>query len=603
MRHEVLNRPFSLCRITTVFVMALTLVACVGGSGGGGDGDPPGTPVLALQIHGNDTLRFTWLDVAGETAYVLLEDSDGASGYSDIATVPADTTSFDLVAALPSRLDARYVLEARNENGASRSNEVRVIDAVASEGTYVKASNTQLFDTFGSAVALSGDGNTLAIAATGEDSGATGVYHPGDTNDAAAQADNSVQSSGAVYVYTRAGSSWTRQAYLKAWNNDAGDHFGCALGLSDDGDTLAVGAFWEDGNGVGGQVDNSMSASGAVYVFVRLGDTWSLEAYVKAQNPGVGDSFGGAVALSGDGSTLAVGANLEDGNGTDPDDDSVPNSGAVYVFVRSASTWYQEAYLKAPVVGEEDFFGNAVALSDDGDVLAVGVKFDDAAGNDPRDDSAEDSGAVYVFGRDGSDWTSISFLKGSNTEAGDVFGRSVALSGDGTTLAVGAVREDGDGSNEDDNSMTDSGAVYVFHGAGIIWTQTSYCKALYPGALDLFGDGLALSNDGTVLLIGAEGEDSAAVGIDGDGTDDSAEGSGAAYVFVSGGGPFAPYLYVKSTNTDLGDVFGAAVALADDGVTLAIGARREQSAATGIDGDQTDDSVDAAGAGYIYEIY
>jgi hypothetical protein len=297
-----------------------------------------------------------------------------------------------------------------------------------------------------------------------------------------------------------------------------------------------------------------------------------------------------------------VGAQFEDGNGTDPDDDSVPDGGAVYVFVRDASTWYQQAYVKPPAVGQEDAFGCSVALSDDGDVLAVGAKLEDSAGNDPRDDSAENAGAAYVFGRVGSVWSAIAYVKSANADAHDVFGRTVALSGDGTTLAVGAPREDGDGSNPADDSLTDSGAVYVFQGSGGVWTQVAYCKSPYPGGDDFFGDGLALSYDGTILLIGAEAEDSAAVGIDGDGTDDSAENSGAAYVFLGGGGPLAPYLHVKASNTDPGDVFGAAVAVSDDGETIAIGARREESAATGIDGDQTDDSTESAGAVYLYEI-
>jgi hypothetical protein len=111
------------------------------------------------------------------------------------------------------------------------------------------------------------------------------------------------------------------------------------VALSGDGSTLAVGAWLEDSAATasgGAQADNRARDSGAVYVFRRSGAAWSQEAYVKASNTGAGDHFGSSVALSGDGSTLAVGAYLEDsaatGSGGDQADNSTENSGAVYVF-------------------------------------------------------------------------------------------------------------------------------------------------------------------------------------------------------------------------------------------------------------------------------
>ena len=141
---------------------------------------------------------------------------------------------------------------------------------------------------FGHAVALSADGNTLAVSAYWESSNAKGINGN--------QKDESIPQAGAVYVFTRRGTTWTQQAYIKASNTgeagtaDAfgeGDQFGFSLALSGDGNTLAVGALTEDSAAAGingNQADNSAQSAGAVYVFTRAGTTWSQQAYVKAAN-------------------------------------------------------------------------------------------------------------------------------------------------------------------------------------------------------------------------------------------------------------------------------------------------------------------------------
>src|SRR5205823_3210346 len=131
---------------------------------------------------------------------------------------------------------------------------------------------------------------------------------------------------------------------------DEGDGFGNSVAVS--GDTVVVGALWESSNatGVDGDgSDNSALYSGAAYVFVRNGTTWSQQAYLKASNTGTSDGFGMSVAVSGD--TVVVGAIFEDSNATgvngDQNDNSALISGAAYVFVRNGTTWSQQAYLKA----------------------------------------------------------------------------------------------------------------------------------------------------------------------------------------------------------------------------------------------------------------
>jgi ABC-type transporter Mla maintaining outer membrane lipid asymmetry permease subunit MlaE len=205
-----------------------------------------------------------------------------------------------------------------------------------------------------------------------------------------------------VYVFTRTGTVWTQEAYIKASNTGAGDQFGISVALS--GDTLAVGARNESSNAVGinGAQNNDLALnSGAVYVFTRTGTVWTQQAYLKASNTGANDTFGSSVALSGD--TLAVGASLESSNATgiggDQNNDLAPGSGAVYVFTRTGTVWTQQAYIKASNTGANDFFGISVALS--GDTLAVGANSEasNAVGinGNQNDNQLANSGAVYVL--------------------------------------------------------------------------------------------------------------------------------------------------------------------------------------------------------------
>ena len=475
---------------------------------------------------------------------------------------------------------------------------------------YIKASNTGTGDNFGRSSALSSDGNTLAVGAPGEASNGVGVGgNP--------QADNSTPGAGAVYVFVRSGTSWTQQAYLKASNPDVSDAFGSSIALSSDGNTLVAGAPSEDSNGTGingaGQVDNSDPNAGAVYVFTRSGTTWTQQAYVKASNTNFNDGFGSSVALNGDGNTLVVGAINEASSGTGltgtQTDNSTPGAGAVYVFTRSGVVWTQQAYVKASNTAVGDAFGFAVALSSDGNTLAVGASNEDSAATgvngNQTDNTAANAGAVYIFARSGVIWSQQAYVKASNTRANDGFGAAVTLSSDGNTLAVGASNEDsaatGVGGSQSDNSAPNAGAVYVFIRGGSTWAQQAYVKASNTGAGDSFGASVALSGDSNSLVVGAADEASAATGINGNQTDNTAFNAGAIYMFTRNGAAWTQRFYVKASNTELGGaLFGGSVAVSRDASTLAGGAINEASAATGIGGNQADRSVGAAGAVYVF---
>ncbi len=202
-----------------------------------------------------------------------------------------------------------------------------------------------------------------------------------------------------------------------------------------------------------------------------------------------------------------------------------------------------EAYVKASNTGVADRFGAGglfdngivgnVALA--GDTLAVGAWFESSAATgvngNQADNSAQGSGAVYVFTRTGGVWSQQAYVKASFSGVDDIFGSSVALAGD--TLAVGAWQEasaaTGVNGNQADNSASKSGAVYVFTRTGGVWSQQAYVKASNTGVGDGFGASVALAGD--TLAVGAWFESSAATGVNGNQADNSVQGSGAVYVY------------------------------------------------------------------------
>ena len=359
---------------------------------------------------------------------------------------------------------------------------------------FLKGSGAAAYDNFGWSLALSGD--TLAVGAHRKDN-----------------------STGAVYIFTRSGTSWTEQARLRPTDVAAGDVFGANVALV--GDTLVVGAPYKN------------SGAGAVYVFSRSGTNWTEQACLTASNAAANDNFGSSLALSGD--TLAVGAFGKNSN-----------AGAAYVFSRSGTSWTEQARLTALNAAANDNFGSSLALS--GNTLAVGAPIKDTS-----------TGAVYVFNRSGTNWTEQACLTASNAATYNCFGCSLGLSGG--TLAVGAWGKD-----------SSSGAAYIFICSGGAWSEQACLTASNAEATDYFGYSVSLSGD--VLAVGAIREDSGGSGP----TNNSTSDSGAAYVFSRSGGVWTERDYLKASNAAANSLFGYCVAL--DGNSLAVGAIYEDSNAS-----------------------
>jgi len=220
----------------------------------------PAASALTMSFTPTKAFRFNWPAATNATYYELYETATIGSGYSLIETTTA--TSFDHVVPLYARLNAKYMLKSCSESACSPASvevytSTKIAEMTSSIG-YAKASNTEKWDEFGSSVSLSSDGNTLAVGAYDEGSNAKGIG--GDED------DNSLFGAGAVYVFSRSGTTWTQQAYVKASNTDPNDWFGYSVSLSSDGNTLAVGAMGEDS--IAGEKDSLVQDDeGAVYLY------------------------------------------------------------------------------------------------------------------------------------------------------------------------------------------------------------------------------------------------------------------------------------------------------------------------------------------------
>ncbi len=353
-------------------------------------------------------------------------------------------------------------------------------------------------DYFGGWVALSADGNTALVGAPGQE---------------------------AAYVFVRSGTTWSQQAKLNAQGITA-------VSLSDDGNTALVGA--SDAN-VGSNV-----AQGAAYIFVRSGTTWSQQAKLTAADGQAEDWFGYNVALSGDGNTALVGAVFADVGGN-------ADQGAAYVFVRSGTIWSQQAKLTVADGRAKDYFGRAVALSEDGNTALVGAYGADIGGN-------ANQGTAYVFVRSGATWSQQAKLTASDGAADDRFGGAVALSKDGNTALVGASYVDVGGNDN-------QGAVYVFVRSGANWSQQAKLTAADGQAKDYFGRAVALSGDGNTALVGATLAD-----IGGNAN------QGAAYIFVRSGATWRQQIRLTAPDGAENWWFGHSVAVARNGSTAIVGA-------------------------------
>ena len=501
--------------------------------------------------------------------------------------------------------NSKWVCIQRDSSGNPILEDVVIpVYNATSTNDYIKPLFANVNRAFGYSVAISSDGLTLIVGCRGDASNAVGINGN--------EFGGGVTASGATYIFTKTSGNWTQEAYIKTSNAQNNDQFGYNVTVSSDGNTMAASAVLEasGATGINGdQTSNTESSSGAVYVFSRSGTTWTQEAYIKPSNTSSGARFGESLDLSSNGNALIVGSINEDSNATgingDQTNSLATDSGAAYLFSR---TWTQDTYIKASNTNASDSFGYCVKISENGNTIAVSANREDSSSSgingNQTDNSVFSSGALYVYTKTGSNWTQEAYIKSSNPGVVDDFGYDFDLSANGTTLVVGARTErsnaTGVNGNQTDDSTFGTGAAYIFEKPSSTWSQTAYLKASNSEADDYFGQDVSISDNGDLVFISAISEESNATGVNGDQTDNSLNDSGATYVFKKQFGSWQQQAYIKASNTNSRDNYGISTAVSGNGNTLVVGADREASNATGLNGNQTNNSLIACGAVYVY---
>ncbi|MDH5492715.1 MAG: hypothetical protein OEY14_12250, partial [Myxococcales bacterium] len=475
---------------------------------------------LEVQVTLGDDLVAEPLDDQG----VALMTAEGrrVATYAHLRVVDAAGES------LPARMEARGSVVALLIDDAAAHYPL-VVDPllVATEEATFFASDGAAWDLFGASVSLSADGSRALVGANADDT-AGGV------------------DAGSARVYLRSGTTWTEEATLFASDGAAGDGFGVSVSLSADGSRALVGAYRDDTPGG--------SEAGSARVYLRSGTTWTEEATLFASDGALGDRLGVSVSLSEDGSRALVGASLDDTPGG-------PDAGSARVFVRSGTSWSEEATLLASDGALGDRLGRSVSLSGDGSLALVGAYGDDTAGG-------ADAGSARVYSRSGTTWTEEATLFASDGAAWDSFGYSVSLSGDGSRALVGAYQDDTAGG-------ADAGSARVYSRSGTTWTEEATLFASDGVAQDYFGVSVSLSGDGSRVLIGAHADDTA-----------GGSNAGSARVYSRSGTTWSEDATLLASDGAATDYFGISVSLSGDGNRALVGAY----------GDDTPGAADAGGA-------
>jgi hypothetical protein len=316
----------------------------------------------------------------------------------------------------------------------------------------------------GYSVTISGDGNTAAVGAPNDTPGQTG----------------------SVQVYTRSGSVWSVQGSKLVANDKVGTigSQGWSLAMSNDGNTMAVGAY-QDGT--------SPALFGAVYIWVRSAGNWTEQAkLVGSDHAGGFGGLGQSVAISADGNTVLAGAYADSSW-----------AGAAWVWTRTGTAWNQQGYALrgTGAIATPAYQGSSVALSPDGDTAAIGG-YNNNSGQ----------GAVWMWTRAAGVWTQRQLVIGSSGTTASQ-GWSVALSNLGSTLIVG-------GPGDTVNGTVGWGSIWVFIRSGNTWTQqgSKISTTNWGGGAEASGTSVAITSDGLTAVSGAP---------------NSNNGVGAFYVFTA----------------------------------------------------------------------
>jgi hypothetical protein len=395
---------------------------------------------------------------------------------------------------------------------------------------------------FGGLATLSQDSSVFTITPLSEDSATT------TSSTLTFKVSDGVSfGSGTTEFSLTFGPDWSAtptESILRASDAEADAQLGRSVSINSDGTYAIAGAWRDDGT------------RGSAYIFVRSGSTWTQQAKIIASDRAIGDEFGFSVAINSDGSYAIIGAVSKN-----------TDEGAAYIFTRSGSTWTQQAKILASDTTTDIDFGCSVAINPDATYAVVG-----ALGAD-----GSNTGAVYVFTRSGSTWTSQQKISNPNAITFDNFGKSVSINSDGSYIIASNQFEDTDGSA--------AGAAYVFTRSGSTWTQQSRIISTDIQASDQFGADVAINPDATYAIVGAISEDG--------GAGDPISNCGSAYIFTRSGSTWTQQARIQASDAQVNDQLGTSVSI-NSNATYAI------VSTVGEDGGDGD-PIATAGAAYIFE--
>jgi hypothetical protein len=493
---------------------------------------PPAAPRISVQATDIRQLEFRWDSVPGVHRHELWFKANSVTPWVKYQEQPAQLGPRFRIGVGVHLLDwrqARYLVKACNLSGCTNSNSVGVASEPLVAMGYIKPNNPLGHEFFGTSVALSADGRTLAVL-TGENLGGR-------------------MRSIALHVYrkTTSISAWRREARLlpsTVQANTAHIYNAYPLDISADGNVIAVGVLRESV-----PIPGSVGAGGAVYLFKRTGTTWEIAQKIT-RNSASGIYFGRDVELDDSGRTLVV--SYADVAGI-----YAPGTLEVYRDPEDSSDLFvHQLTLTNPIENGEAFCDGGVALSGDGQTLLRGCRypsfvqvfnapaFTESARIVTQTDALDTTydGKVFVasvglqtfvYRLGATGWV----VDGDLTEASEIDNasmRDLAISRDGKLIALGHAWDQSAGLGPIyppyQEAPSRSGAVRIFERKNSGWQLRRTVK---PGSThdQWFGHAVALGNNGKILAVGAPMDPSAATGIDGDRDDDSMPERGAVWLY------------------------------------------------------------------------
>ena len=506
---------------------------------------PSGAVTLAVDGSTPTVITLTGTDSDNADASLIYSvESDGS--FADIATLSQDSSVFTITPlAEGSATPGSSTLTFKVSDGISFGTGTTVFsltfgpdwtatptETILRNPVVIAGGYTYTTPEFAYSVSISTDANYIAVGARQEFA-------------------NSSSNGGAVYIYTRSGSTWTQQARLVGSTVSTDYRFGSSVSINSDGTYLLVGAYTKNFN------------VGTAYVFTRSGSTWTQQAEIPSPTA-TADLFGLKSAINSTGDLVAICAQNNPGAGA-----AYTQSGAVHVYSRSGSTWTLQQTLRASDENSYWRFGRSARFNSDGTYIIIGA---------PMNSPGVGNGAAYIFTRSGSTWTQQAKITASDAQVDDYFGSSVSINSDATYAISSASSEDTGGSN--------AGAAYVFTRSGSTWTQQQKIVSSDLQVSDLFGISVSMNSDGTYAIVGAYGEDG--------GAGDPLSGAGAVYVFSRSGSTWTEVKKITASDAQSGDQLGNNdIDISGDGKYVIAGARGEDGGAG--------DPLAGAGQAYIYE--